>query len=49
MDQPAVRVELSPYDPEAPRVFAQLQRTIRGSVSLPIAVEHVGSTAVPGL
>ena len=36
------------YDPAYPRVFEQLRQTIR-SVVPEAQVEHVGSTAVPGL
>lgn len=38
------------YDPAWPAAFAQLKSTIAGALgALPVAIEHVGSTAVPGL
>jgi GrpB-like predicted nucleotidyltransferase (UPF0157 family) len=38
------------YDPSWPRAFAELRARLRGAVGeLALAVEHVGSTAVPGL
>jgi GrpB-like predicted nucleotidyltransferase (UPF0157 family) len=38
------------YDPEWPRVFARLRARIWPSVSdFTLGIEHVGSTAVPGL
>jgi GrpB-like predicted nucleotidyltransferase (UPF0157 family) len=38
------------YDPEWPRTFEVLRDHVHGVVSdLAIAIEHVGSTAVPGL
>jgi GrpB-like predicted nucleotidyltransferase (UPF0157 family) len=49
VEQQAAGVKLRPYDPAAPRIFAELERTIRRAVGFPIAVEHVGSTAVAGL
>jgi GrpB-like predicted nucleotidyltransferase (UPF0157 family) len=41
---------LQGYDPRWPRVFAAEQRRIRAALgSLAAAVEHVGSSSVPGL
>jgi GrpB-like predicted nucleotidyltransferase (UPF0157 family) len=38
------------YDPEWPRTFAALRDYVQGAVAdLALAIEHVGSTAVPGL
>jgi len=43
-------VKVVPYDPEWPREFARLERTIREILgSLCLRIEHVGSTAVTGL
>lgn len=42
-------VRISPYDGEAPEIFEGIRRFIRGIVPYEIEVEHVGSTAVPGL
>jgi GrpB-like predicted nucleotidyltransferase (UPF0157 family) len=45
-----VRRALSGYDARWPRIFAAEQRRIREALgSLAIAVEHVGSSSVPGL
>src|SRR5262245_60612959 len=44
------RIELVAYDPEWPRQFEQqaalIRRVLAGAA---LAIEHVGSTAVPGL
>jgi GrpB-like predicted nucleotidyltransferase (UPF0157 family) len=41
---------LSPYDPQWPAMFeAEAARIERAMVGLPIRLEHIGSTAVPGL
>jgi GrpB-like predicted nucleotidyltransferase (UPF0157 family) len=40
---------LSPPNPEAPRLFAVEAKRVRRAIESTIAVEHVGSTAVPGL
>lgn len=38
------------YDPKWPEVFQSLRKRIAGAVGeLAVAIEHVGSTAVPGL
>ena len=43
-------VKVASYDPEWPRQFIQLRDKIRPAASdLAIAIEHVGSTSVPGL
>jgi GrpB-like predicted nucleotidyltransferase (UPF0157 family) len=43
-------VRLVPYDPAWPRLFAAQQARIRDALGpRALAVEHVGSTAVPGL
>ena len=48
MVSPAVL--LVPYDPQWPALFeAEAARIERALVGLPIRLEHVGSTAVPGL
>lgn len=47
MPQPVV---ITPYDPAWPQVFAALQaRLAAGLGQVAVAIEHVGSTAVPGL
>lgn len=42
-------VEVLPYDAEAPLIFEEINDFLRDLVPFPIEVEHVGSTAVPGL
>src|SRR5205823_9150229 len=44
-------VRLVPYDPAWPELFVAEAARIRGALAMamPIALEHVGSTAVPGL
>jgi GrpB-like predicted nucleotidyltransferase (UPF0157 family) len=44
-------ITLEPYDPRWADQFSNERRTIRGCVdfSVPLVIEHVGSTAVPGL
>jgi GrpB-like predicted nucleotidyltransferase (UPF0157 family)/8-oxo-dGTP pyrophosphatase MutT (NUDIX family) len=43
-------VEIVDYDPEWPRLFAGLrERLLPALRDLPVEIEHVGSTAVPGL
>jgi GrpB-like predicted nucleotidyltransferase (UPF0157 family) len=43
-------VEIVDYDPEWPRIFARFRDKIASSLgSLATRIEHVGSTAVPGL
>ena len=53
-----MRVDLVPYDPEWPRLFAAFGADLRRSVmdqSVPgvaprlVAIHHIGSTSVPGL
>lgn len=47
VSQPIV---ISPYDPAWPARYAAFERAIRSALGpLALAVEHVGSTAVPGL
>jgi GrpB-like predicted nucleotidyltransferase (UPF0157 family) len=44
------RVELVPYNPEWPRMFACIrQRILDACGGLVVDVEHIGSTSVPGL
>jgi GrpB-like predicted nucleotidyltransferase (UPF0157 family) len=45
------RIHLQPYDPEWPARFADEQRIIRAAVdpSVPLVIEHIGSTAIVGL
>lgn len=41
---------ISPYDPLWPREFeAEADRIVRGCDDRPLLIEHIGSTAVPGL
>ncbi|MGW1835143.1 GrpB family protein [Streptomyces sp. NPDC002067] len=43
-------VQIVAYDPQWPLIFARLSETIRRELgALVLRVEHVGSTAVPGL
>jgi GrpB-like predicted nucleotidyltransferase (UPF0157 family) len=43
-------VVVVPYDPEWARVFEALRHVYRGTLGeLVVAIEHVGSTSVPGL
>lgn len=43
-------VEIVAYDPQWPQIFARLRDTIAASLGpLATTIEHVGSTAVPGL
>jgi GrpB-like predicted nucleotidyltransferase (UPF0157 family) len=43
-------VELKPYDPEWPRTFEQIRAVVWPAVQhAAMALEHVGSTSVPGL
>lgn len=46
-----MRVEVVPYDSAWPATFVAIEKSLRSALSaVPIvAVEHVGSTAVPGL
>jgi len=46
----AVRVVVVDYDPEWPHLFEQIRAAVQAAVGdLALAIEHVGSTAVPGL
>lgn len=42
-------IELTPYDPAAPQVFAELAVLLSDLLPTGARLEHVGSTAVPGL
>lgn len=43
-------IYLAPYDPEWPSLFAQLEARIRAALGDDVLLlEHVGSTAIPGL
>lgn len=47
---PIAPIEVVPYDPAWPAQFAQLQAVLALAVGdLSLAIEHVGSTSVPGL
>ncbi len=44
------RVEIQPYDPEWPRMFERIRDHVWPAVQIAaLSLEHVGSTAVPGL
>lgn len=44
------RVEVKPYDPDWPRIFDQIRAAVWPVVQhAAMALEHVGSTSVPGL
>jgi GrpB-like predicted nucleotidyltransferase (UPF0157 family) len=44
------RVEIVPYDPAWPEQFAELGRELRAGLGdIALRIDHVGSTAVPGL
>jgi GrpB-like predicted nucleotidyltransferase (UPF0157 family) len=46
----AAAIEIVDYDPQWPQLFADLSAAIRGHLGdLAIGIEHVGSTAIPGL
>ena len=38
-----------PYDNEAPRIFEDIKRFLLNIIPFEVEIEHVGSTAVPGL
>jgi len=42
-------VKILPYDNEAPKIFEEIKRFIYSIIPYRIEVEHIGSTAVPGL
>lgn len=43
-------VDLYPYDPQWPRLYARFEREIRSALGeRALLLEHVGSTSVPGL
>lgn len=44
------RIDLQPYDGEWPRQYGELEKIIRNTIGpAALQIEHVGSTAVPGL
>lgn len=46
----ATEVRVSEYNPEWPRLFSEIERELREQVgTLALAIEHAGSTSVPGL
>lgn len=50
IDVPAAAITMTPYDPAWPTRFARERARIRAALgSRALAVEHVGSTSVPGL
>lgn len=47
---PSYPIRVVDYDPNWPIIFADLSRVVSGSLGeLALAIEHVGSTSVPGL
>ncbi|GAA4561378.1 GrpB family protein [Planotetraspora kaengkrachanensis] len=43
-------IDVVPYDPEWPQIFERLHRRLKAHLGdLALRIEHVGSTAVPGL
>jgi GrpB-like predicted nucleotidyltransferase (UPF0157 family) len=43
-------IEIAPYDPAWPQRFARLGRRLRGALAeVALRIDHIGSTAVPGL
>jgi GrpB-like predicted nucleotidyltransferase (UPF0157 family) len=42
-------VRVLPYDGKAPLIFEQIRQFVRNVVPYTVEVEHIGSTAVPGL
>lgn len=48
---PEAPVEIAPYDPAWPQLFAEEAERVRQSLAAWLAgpIEHIGSTAVPGL
>jgi GrpB-like predicted nucleotidyltransferase (UPF0157 family) len=50
MEEPARGIEIVPYDPAWPELFAQLGRELRGGLGeVALRIDHIGSTSVPGL
>jgi GrpB-like predicted nucleotidyltransferase (UPF0157 family) len=50
MTQPAQKVEVVPYDPAWPALFEEIRAQLWDVLhDVALTVEHVGSTAVPGL
>ena len=42
-------VKIIPYDSKAPEIFEEIKRFIYNTIPYQIEIEHIGSTAVPGL
>lgn len=42
-------VKILPYDRKAPEIFDEIKQFICNIIPYPIEVEHIGSTAIPGL
>src|ERR1041384_8584877 len=42
-------VRVVPYDNRWPKLFAEEATRIRAACALPLRLEHIGSTAIPGL
>lgn len=48
--KPVIPIEILPYDPRWPHLYEQARREILGAIApYVICIEHIGSTAVPGL
>jgi len=47
IEDPHLRIK--PYNPEYSKIFEEIKRFIRQIIPYKIEIEHVGSTAVPGL
>ena len=46
----SARIEIVPYDPEWPRLFAQLAERLRDALgTTALRIDHIGSTSVPDL
>lgn len=46
-----MKVKILPYDKEAPKIFDDFKKFLKGIIpyEIEIEIEHIGSTAVPGL
>ncbi len=42
-------LKIVPYDDEYPRIFSEIKEFIHSIIPFEIRIEHIGSTAVPGL
>jgi len=42
-------VRMLPYDSKVPEIFEEIKQFVCNFVPYPVEVEHIGSTAVPGL